>query len=276
MICAVLVSFMGGEAIKKNIFSLLKYVDFLLVVDNGSDIDTINSLKELEYLENIDVLYLTTNKGLGYALNIGIDYARIKKADWLLTMDQDSLIDDFFIASYKNFLGENKSSYILAPTIINHNIKSNIHKNSILDFAITSGNLVHMSVFDKIGSFDISFFVDAIDIDFSLRARLNGFKILYVKEALLYHSLGSRYIESGFLNNFYTFHSPLRRYYIYRNNLTIILRYWKYFPFFIIKTITIQSLYLIAILVNEKSTFINLKHIFLGLIHGATGRSGKF
>ena len=56
---------------------------------------------------------------------------------------------------------------------------------------ISSGSLIHIDVFKKIGLFRDDFFIDYIDFEFSVRARLNDFQISLVKDAILYHKQGN-------------------------------------------------------------------------------------
>lgn len=92
-IYAVVVSYNGLNSILESVERLQKYVSTVCIVDNGSNKETIELLNELEHqYTNVKVIKLYENMGIGFALNIGIREARIANAEWLLTMDQDSII----------------------------------------------------------------------------------------------------------------------------------------------------------------------------------------
>jgi len=80
------------------------------------------------------------------------------------------------------------------------------------------GAMYRKSVFDGIGLFDEDFFAYADDSEIGIRARLAGWKCLYVPAAIVYHK------NSGTAGQY----SPLKAFYVERNRLWITV---KYFPF---------------------------------------------
>jgi GT2 family glycosyltransferase len=57
---------------------------------------------------------------------------------------------------------------------------------------ITSGNLLKVSAFERIGGFREDLFIDSVDFDFCLRLKKSGYRIMRCNQAILYHSLGER------------------------------------------------------------------------------------
>ncbi len=96
--------------------------------------------------------------------------------------------------------------------------------------AMTSGSMIPLTVIRKLGFFDESLYMDAVDIEFCLRARREGMLILQ-SPAVLLHSLGrtSYYQLFGFRFGV-THHAPNRRYYMTRNRLQLLMRYAKDWP----------------------------------------------
>ncbi len=80
------------------------------------------------------------------------------------------------------------------------------------------GAMYRKSLFDGIGLFDEDFFAYADDSEIGIRARLAGWKCLYVPAAIVYHK------NSGTAGQY----SPLKAFYVERNRLWITI---KYFPF---------------------------------------------
>jgi GT2 family glycosyltransferase len=80
------------------------------------------------------------------------------------------------------------------------------------------GGMYRKAVFDEIGLFDEDFFTYADDAEIGIRARLAGWKCVYVPKAVLYHK------NSGSTGQY----SPLKAFYVERNRFWITI---KYFPF---------------------------------------------
>jgi GT2 family glycosyltransferase len=80
------------------------------------------------------------------------------------------------------------------------------------------GGMYRKVVFEEIGLFDEDFFAYADDAEIGIRARLAGWKCVYVPKAVLYHK------SSGSTGQY----SPLKAFYVERNRLWITI---KYFPF---------------------------------------------
>ncbi len=79
------------------------------------------------------------------------------------------------------------------------------------------GAMFRKEVFDQIGLFDEDFFAYADDAEIGIRARLAGWKCLYVPQAILYHK------NSGTGGQY----SPFKAFYVERNRFWITI---KYFP----------------------------------------------
>ena len=69
-VAAVIITYNVENDFRQRINKLKGKVDEIVVVDNGSKIETINMLKELE--NEITLIYLEDNNGIAYALNKGI------------------------------------------------------------------------------------------------------------------------------------------------------------------------------------------------------------
>jgi GT2 family glycosyltransferase len=79
------------------------------------------------------------------------------------------------------------------------------------------GGMYRKVVFEEIGLFDEDFFAYADDAEIGIRARLAGWKCVYVPRAVLYHK------NSGSTGHY----SPFKAFYVERNRFWITL---KYFP----------------------------------------------
>lgn len=270
---AIVVSYCGGEQLFKTISALLNQVDHIHIVDNASTKLSLQVLQQLAAMPDISVSLLPKNMGIGYALNRGVERAHEAGAQWVLSMDQDSTADKGLLQAYAKALNHAPELVCLAPNILNHGLGKK-KRDADLDFAITSGNLVKINLLNHIGGFDEDLFIDGVDIDLSLRIRLTGAHIRRIEAAVLYHELGRKHLAKGMLAKFYTVHSPLRRYYMYRNHLLLLRRHALRFPLFMIKATVFQCLHLVAVVRYEGINGASLLSIWAGVKAGLAGRIG--
>lgn len=270
---AVIVSFNGQAKTAETVRALLGQVDYVHVVDNASSLDSWSHLQDLHNVPTVSLERLKRNQGIGHALNLGVAKARELSCEWLLTMDQDSLVDASMLSSYYKAIERYPGAVCFTPNVFSHGKKRRLTDGPV-EFAITSGNLVRMDAITDIGEFDESLFIDGVDIDFSLRVRGSGYSILRVGDAILHHQLGAQHCELGILSRFYMAHSPVRRYYMYRNHLYLVWRYWDRFPLFVAKSTLVQLLHLLAILIYERDPGPSMRFIWLGVCDFFRGRTG--
>ena len=103
-------------------------------------------------------------------------------------MDQDSkaskdMVEKMFEVYNNIDEKERKSILSIFPNFVDERIQS-IEENSVMntyeyvDADITSGNLVKAEVFDKVGFFDDSLFIDLVDTDFCMRLNEKNIKMI--------------------------------------------------------------------------------------------------
>lgn len=98
------------------------------------------------------------------------------------------------------------------------------------DFATGCCMLIKRNVVEKIGFFDKKYFLYFEDVDYSIRAKKNGFRVLYFPEACLWHKNASSSDKPG---------SSIHMYYQTRNRLYFG---YKYAPFKTKKSLFFDSL----------------------------------
>jgi len=282
-ICSITVTYKPDFIINKQIKLLLKFIDKIIIIDNGS----VNKkmLQKISRYKKIFIVYNEENIGLAAALNMGIKYAIKRGFKWVLALDQDSLPDKNMIN--KMIKVYNELSYDRKKDIggifpyhieLQNKNKLKITDNSykFTETAITSGSMFKIDIFKKTGFFEEKLFIDYIDYEFCLRAKKFGYKFIMVNNAILYHKLGDTK-EIYFLNKkrVVTNHSPLRRYYITRNRFYVYKKYFNIAKNFIINDFKCFIKEIIKIILFEKEKFSKLYMIFLGLIHFLFNRYGK-
>ena len=183
--------------------------------DLSSDVD------EVLVIDNTN-----NNIGVAAALNIGLKKALEEKFDWVLTMDQDSVFEHGALDELKKIAFTAKDDIaIVSPFHLTAKAKRKSVEIEEVRFTMTSGNLVKSGL----GFFEEKLFIDSVDNEYCLRLRKNGYKIIRVNQAVLYHELGTlKKIWLGFST---IVHPASRRFYITRNMLYVMSKYPGFIPF---------------------------------------------
>lgn len=239
--CAIVVTYQPElTALLKLLGQLNKATDFI-VIDNGSE--QIARLQEsiTVYQRCLELRQLDQNLGLARALNIGIEWARERGYQFVFLFDQDSSLCDLFVPSMVsawrqvNDLSE-RGVAALGPRIINPQtmrqtpfklfnrvlLRSNRHfrgssSHFIADFLITSGTLLAMEHYPRIGGMKDSYFIDNVDLEWCFRAKSLGFDLVGTDDAVLYHAIGERSTNPLVRAGIMAQHNPSRTYYSSRN-----------------------------------------------------------
>ena len=272
-IAAVIITYNTGNEFSKNVLSLKKHVGEVIVVDNGSNKETLSMLRGLK--EEITLIELNENKGIAYALNRGIEYAVNNDFQWVLTLDHDSTVSDSMISnmlSVYNSIDESEKEKIvmLTPKHVEEKqmdvvSKSQENKWEYVLTEITSGALTKAD-FYKNELYDEKLFIDLVDHDYCLRINSMGYKIIRVNSAILIHNLGES-IQKKILGITITptNHSALRRYYMSRNRKYIWNKYRGTFKEWVIKDKKRFLNEIVKIIAFEDEKLNKLKMIKLGL-----------
>jgi rhamnosyltransferase len=279
----IVVSFNSGVSLLTTIKAVTEQVDTLIIVDNGSDDETLKTLEIVEAQHLAKVLRLDRNYGIAFALNRGVEILLLENVNWIVTFDQDSTPINSMVKNMLEFAGLNKQSSsppLLSPSILydcEESTCSDKHGCKTIPVAITSGNMVSSTLFKKIGLYDEDLFIDSVDFDFCLRARLAGYQILRVNSAVLKHKLGdsTKYYLLGVTFQTYT-HSPLRRYYIMRNHLYLQEKYLYNFPYLFLKKNFFIVVMIMQIILFDSEKISNLKMMMIGISHYLKRIKGQF
>lgn len=219
------------KKLDKSLKELNNIADVIILVDNCSrNIEKIRDMvdKDAILLENAE------NLGIAVALNMLVDSANSKKCDFLLTLDQDSIMPRDALNKMIECASK-KDVAIVCPMIVDVNKKEPaVYKEDLeeIDRCITSGSLMNLRICNKIGRFDEKMFIDYVDFDYCKRIRLAGYKIVRVNSAKLIHELGKRTERKFLWKTVYpTNHKPERVYYYARNIYYYLRKYKKNLSF---------------------------------------------
>ena len=188
-VAAIIISYNPDNNLLDSVNLLINQVDKIIIVDNGSESQkkkNINLIKDIDN-KKIEVIFNEENLGIATALNIGVKEALNQGYNWILTMDQDSKASSNMVEKMLevyNAIDESERKEILSifPNFVDERIQSieensNMNSYEYVDADITSGNLLRAEVFDKVGFFDDSLFIDLVDTDFCMRLNEENIKI---------------------------------------------------------------------------------------------------
>ncbi len=283
LICAIIVTYNGVQFISNTVDQLKKSVEHIVIVDNNSTDGTRDILNSINS-PGIKVIYNDNNYGISYALNKGVGYAKENGFTWVLTMDQDSIINNSMIdemITVYNRLSEfdKRKVACLAPKVLFENKlnpQANEKRYCEKTVVITSGNLVKVSAIMDIGGYEEKLFIDSVDFDFCLRLKEKGYKVIECNYALMYHSLGEKVRKDFYgLQVSIHLHSLQRKYYISRNHIFINKKYFISNPIFCIKKNLFFFVFFFQTLFFEKNKGLNIKTIIKGITDGISGVYGE-
>lgn len=258
------------DRLKENIDSVMQQVLELVIVDNGSDnVDDICAM--IEGRTGIYMVWNEENQGIAKALNEIVQSAVEHEWDWVLTLDQDSVIMPGIIDNYRKYMDfENVAMLTCLFLDRNYGIQQEYEFSEEYRYAercITSGCLVKVAPCLETGGFDEIMFIDYVDFDMCYMLTERGYKILQSSFRGVLHELGNSQRRVFFGREvIVTNHSPGRRYY-YSRNLIYFIRKHKGHVNALRYYIKLYGR-LGVVLLYEKNKWRKLKYGFKGIIDG--------
>lgn len=156
-----------------------------------------NSVNKIKFHEkNIDYFWSGGNIGISRALNKV--HKLIKDEIGYLFLDQDTKINSDGVQAVESILANISKSDLSGYALINFKNGSDPEVRST-DLVINSGSYFITENIKKIGYFDERFFVDCVDYDICVRARIAGLKVGVC------NGISSLDHESGQADSIYTF-----------------------------------------------------------------------
>ncbi len=280
---AVVVTFNPPDDLLESITNLQEFCSQIVIVDNCST-SGLETLAKVSACEHTLIIQNNFNLGIATALNIGVQHAIDSGAKWILTLDQDThLFEEALAAMFSAYDRHPKSERIgiLAPI---HFDKLTGYQSKLVkglrgpytprEIVMSSGNLIPVSTFAKVGLYDDDLFIEYVDHDFCLKTRKANLEIIIVKEAQMAHSLGN--VRKHNIGAFFFFshnYLPVRRYYRARNRLIL---YRRHFGFWILQDQIFAIKDMLKILLVEEGRWQKIKATLIGTIDGLLSRMGNF
>ena len=204
-----------------NIEAVRPQVDRIIIFNNGTE-DVSSRFPDITVFDQNGA-----NIGIASALNAICHYAIQQGFDWILTLDQDSVVPPGLMESYSHLFADD-SIAMLCPAIVDRNYGSmdyDVNKRQGIDEVdayITSGSLLRLSAWVRVHGFWDELFIDMVDFDLCWSLREAGYRIIRLNDQPMLHEIGKAQRVSLFgKDNVIYNHSPLRCYYMIRNTLVV-------------------------------------------------------
>ncbi|WP_322050889.1 glycosyltransferase family 2 protein [Paraburkholderia bannensis] len=142
-----------------------------------------------------------------------------------------------------------------------------------VDFLITSGSCINLTYWSAIGPMDDALFIDFVDLEWCVRAKQKGYRVLGLPWVRMRHELGGEPVRV--LGRAYPMHGPLRHYYQFRNVIALVKRSsmpvkWKSAE--LIKLPVRVVVY--CFFPNKRRE--HLRMVWRGVLDGLSGRLGAY
>lgn len=203
----------------------------IFLIDNGSSDDSFSRFQSL-YAGAKDIELIKVNENLGFSggNNIGIKSALGARFDYILLLNNDTTVEPDFLNELVKVAEGDEKIGIVGPKIYYYNEPNRIWfgggkfswfgggKHLQYDemdnhpdeteprktaYMTGCALLIKSNVIEKIGLLEESFFMYYEDTDWCLRARKDGYKILYAPSAKIYHKVSRSAAKLGNSTIFY-------------------------------------------------------------------------
>lgn len=297
-VAAIIIHWNQDTLTRETISSLLQtgYQNLrIILVDNGSTEGSCKKITE----DFPEVLLVRTGENLGYAggANLGFTTGFDSDAEYLLLLNNDVMFDKRFIEELLAVMegdgGTNiglcvpKIYYFDEPQKIwyaggytdpktglcyhygsGHNDGPEYSEQRDCTFANGCAMFMRREAFNKTGLFDTGYFHTGEDFDYSLRLLSNGYRIVFVPKAQLWHKIRSSTGGKSLASYRYL-------YYEHRNRLLIMQKYFMR-NFGLKSYMTLASFFIRSILIEYRAgNSGGVRGIVQGIYDGLRGRSGE-
>ncbi len=229
-----------------------------VIVDNGSQDDSVSQFRNHRTKKiHTEVMETRSNLGFAGGNNVGMKYAQDKNVDYVMILNNDTIVDSNLLQDLMKRM-EDKRVGIASPKIyfakgyefhkekykknqtgkviwyaggkidwqnvigthsgVDQVDKGQFAKTREIDLATGACIFISRRVFENVGFFDEKYFLYLEDMDFCVRAKKAGFKIVFSPKAILWHKNAVSSGGSG---------SKVQDYYITRNRLLFAFKYAK-------------------------------------------------
>ena len=227
---------------KKDFENIRKYIlelDYCFLLDD-TGLDNSELCQEIVDMDpqRIEYIQNETNIGLCASVNRGFKLAIERQANWVLVMNPDGTFQNNAIDIYKKYIYNNDVSHvaIIAP-VFNLDRKERCASlgTKEVGFPDMSGCLYNAEILDKLNYYDQNTYFYSLDVEYCIRVRKNGYKIIECSEAVLNHYPAETFNVKIFGKTIFKCgrDTPQRYYYQFRSGYYIHKKYHNFYNFYI-------------------------------------------
>jgi len=246
LVSVIILNYNGKDYLEKCLESVLNtnYPDFeIILVDNAStDGSAEYAEKMAKSNPRIKLIRNTVNLGFAEGNNIGVKYA---KGDMIALLNNDTEVNPNWLRELVKVMEQDSAIGVAQAKLLSYyNPKIIDSAGGIMDkycFAVDrdigavdigqydrveevfsacfAAAIVRRSIIDEIGFLDPAFFAVFEDVDFCWRARLRGYKVVFVPSAIVYHRRGGTVRASGNMSLYYFIN-----FHLYKNRLVMMIK----------------------------------------------------
>lgn len=254
------------ELLKNNIAAFIDDIDKVLIWENTPE----DKKLQYRFIENPKVEYCGDGiNSISHALNYAWKYADTHGYDYLLTMDQDSVFQNF--AELKEYAYRHSNQMMLLGPW--YSVKKNLSQPSVkVEALITSGMLVQMKILNSLEGYNEALTIDGVDTDLCLRANQKGIYSYQITSCFMQQRFGQSLVKihNGKEHHFYSY--PARRLRSIVKSHIYLMR--KYPNMSLEMRNNIKDRYIINriknILLFEDQKICKIFAIFMGVVEGKT------
>lgn len=268
----------------------IKYLNYkILIIDNASTNDSLNYIKQ----SLADCIIIESKQNLGFAggNNIGIKYALENGADYVLLLNNDTIVENDFLDKLVEVAQKDNNIGVVGGKIYYHSNPKKIWYSggkinkftgstkhlgvdetdkgqydnlTYTEYVTGCMMLVSRKAIEKAGMMDEKYFLYYEETDWNIKIKNAGFKIIYTPYSKIYHKVSS---STQKLNESMGYYYDRNRYYFVMNNFKLKSKLCMYCYFRIILLLK----YFKAILQNKEKkkqiiryTFYSIKNNIMG------------
>lgn len=276
-VAAVLTAYAPDERLRAVVESAVLQCSRVVVVDNSPP-GAVTASDLVGAVPDVEILVSPGNVGLAAALNRGI--AHSGDSEFVLLLDQDSVLENPMVAQLAAHLDADGSRAAAAPAPWDAEAGRYLDPRTRaretlaeMSAVITSGMLMRRSAFAATVGMREDFFVDCVDQELCLQLRRAGWSIVQDKSLLLPHSLGeTQWHGPRFARIRATHHPRWRLYWVARNGVMLSREYFRFDPRWAITNIAILGYWMITVLLFEPPRLRRFSTMLRGIADGLRGR----
>ncbi|MBO3086710.1 glycosyltransferase [Cellulomonas dongxiuzhuiae] len=277
-VVAVMTAYCPDDHLRDVVAGLRVQVDAVVVVDN-TPAGAVGADAYLTPGDGLTVIANGRNLGLAAALNLGV--AAAPDSDFVLFMDQDSLLDPGVVQGLVAVMHQDDRVGLAGPAPWSVAESRYLDprtrlRDDVADMAviITSGMLARRSVVEEVGGFRDDFFVDCVDQELCLRVRAAGWRVVQDKRIRINHSLGdTRWYGWGPFTLRATHHATWRLYWVGRNTVVMLREHARRDPRWAVTAVAILAYWALTVALVEPPRLERLRTMARGAVHGLGGRT---